>query len=143
MECFFDHEKLDVYQEGIAFVSWWAEIRPRCSGVANVQDQLDRASTSTPLNIAEGNGKYSMRDRCRYLQIARGSALECAACLDVLVARKCLSFQNIEPGKRQLQRIVAMLVRLIASLSNRVAEPPTQYDSLSEPDSDPEYSPSE
>jgi hypothetical protein len=83
-----------------------------------------------------------MRDRCRYLQIARGSALECAACLDVLVARKCLSFENIEPGKRRLQRIVAMLVRLIASLSNRVAEADTDYDSSAGPDTDPEYSPS-
>ncbi len=42
-------------------------------------------------NIAEGNGKRSLPDRCRYLDIARGSALECAACLDGLVARRKLS----------------------------------------------------
>jgi hypothetical protein len=48
------------------------------------KDQLDRASTSIVLNLAEGNGKRSHPDRCRYFDIARGSALECAACLDVL-----------------------------------------------------------
>ena len=47
---------------------------------------LDEASTSVVLNIAEGNGKRSPVDRARILDIARGSALESAACLDVLVA---------------------------------------------------------
>jgi four helix bundle protein len=134
MEGYFDHEKLDVYQEAIAFVGWWADIRSRCSAAPNVQDQMDRASTSTPLNIAEGNGKYSMRDRCRYFQIARGSALECAACLDVFVARRCLSYQDVDPGKKRLHRIVSMLVRLIASLSTRVQEEATEYDPALEPD---------
>ena len=137
MEHYFDHEKLVVYQEAIAFVAWWAEIRPRCSGVPNVQDQLDRSSTSSPLNIAEGNGKYSARDRSRYFQISRGSALESAACLDVLVARKCLGRHDIEPGKKHLQGIVAMLTRLIINLSNRSAEEAVDYDAFAEPDSDP------
>ena len=44
-----------------------------------------------PLNIAEGNGKFSTIDRARFLEIARGSALECAACLDVLAVRKLVS----------------------------------------------------
>ena len=100
---------------------------------------MDRASTSTPLNIAEGNGKYSMRDRCRYFQIARGSALECAACLDVFVARKCLTYQDVDPGKKELRRIVSMLVRLIASLSNRVEEEAAEYDTtvVSEDEAEP------
>ncbi len=51
-------------------------------------DQLDRVSTSIALNIAEGNGKCSAPDRCRFFDITRGFALECAACLDVLVAKK-------------------------------------------------------
>jgi four helix bundle protein len=132
MEFYFDHEKLDVYQEAIAFVAWWMEIRPRCSAAPNVQDQMDRASTSTPLNIAEGNGKYSMRDRSRYFQTSRGSALECASCLDVLVARRCLTREDIEPGKKRLHRIVSMLVRLIASLENRVHVGVTEYDTAPE-----------
>ncbi|HMP90857.1 MAG TPA: four helix bundle protein, partial [Kiritimatiellia bacterium] len=50
--------------------------------------QLDRASTSIPLNIAEGNGMYTEADRCRFFDIARGTALECPACLDVMIAKK-------------------------------------------------------
>ena len=125
---FFDHEKLKVYQEAVAFVAWWDEISHRCSGLPAVRDQMDRASTSAPLNIAEGNGKSSARDRCRYFQIASGSALQCAACLDVLVARKRLGLHDVEPGKRRLQGIVSMLIGLIHSISNRVAEEPPCYD---------------
>ena len=41
-----------------------------------VKDQLDLASSSIPLNIAEGNGNYTPKDRCRFLDIAHGSALQ-------------------------------------------------------------------
>jgi four helix bundle protein len=88
---------------------------------------MDRASTSAPLNIAEGNAKYSLRDRSRYLQVACGSSLECAACLDVIVARKRLTAKDIEPGKRLLRNIVSMLIGVINSVSQRAAEEPELY----------------
>jgi four helix bundle protein len=97
----FDHEKLAVYQEAIAFVAWLSSIMASVSKVGEIKDQLDRASSSIPLNIAEGNGKYSMKDRCRSLDIANGSALECAAGLDVLVAKGKLTAVQIEPGKER------------------------------------------
>jgi four helix bundle protein len=84
-----------------------------------VKDQLDRASTSIPLNIAEGNGKYSPKDRCRFFDIAHGSALECAAGLDVLVAKARLTDDQIRPGKERLQKIVRMLIGLIKRHSIR------------------------
>ena len=123
----FDHEKLHVYQQSIAFVAWADEIIRRCQDKAAVKDQLDRASTSIPLNIAEGNGKWSSRDRCRFLEIARGSAVECAACLDVLVAKKRLTARDVEPGKKQLHGIVSMLCGLIEVVANRVGEEPGLY----------------
>ena len=77
------------------------------------KDQLDRASTSIPLNIAEGNGKFSNADRARFLEIARGSALECAACIDVLTVRKLVAKERIIPAKEQLVRIVNMLMGML------------------------------
>ncbi|MGD8307235.1 MAG: four helix bundle protein, partial [Ignavibacteria bacterium] len=95
----------------------------------NVYNQLDRASTSIPLNIAEGNGKFTSKDRCRYFDIARGSALECAACIDVLFRKDCLSEELASYGKEQLKVIVSMLVGLIKSNSDRLHEKKIDYSS--------------
>ena len=115
----FDHERLEVYREAVAFVAWLSTVLEAAIRVGDVKDQLDRASTSIPLNIAEGNGKYAIKDRCRFFDIAHGSALECAAGLDVLVAKGKLTSDEIQAGKERLQRIVRMLVGLIKRNSTR------------------------
>ena len=71
----FDHERLRAYQEALRFVVWVGPIIEKLPAKLAAKDQLDRASTSIVLNIAEGNGKRSHPDRCRYLDISRGSAL--------------------------------------------------------------------
>jgi four helix bundle protein len=118
-ETWFNHEKLEVYREAIAFVAWLTSLLEGTVRIGDVKDQLDRASTSVSLNIAEGNGKYTPKDRCRFFDIAHGSALECAAGLDVLVAKAKLTADQIRPGKESLQRIVRMLVGLIKRNSTR------------------------
>ena len=119
MKTYFDHEKLDVYQESIVFCSWVGDLLNEITSKAAAKDQLDRASTSLPLNIAEGNGKFSGADRSRFLEIARGSALECAACLDVLVARRLIAAERIVAAKEQLVRIVKMLMGMLKRFSGR------------------------
>ena len=119
MKIYFDHEKLDVYQEAIAFCGWVGELLGQISAKAAAKDQLDRASTSIPLNIAEGNGKFSAKDRARFFEMARGSALECAACLDVLLGRKLATEEQVIPAKEQMARIVQMLVGLLRKFSER------------------------
>jgi four helix bundle protein len=128
----FDHEKLNVYQASIKFVTWATDLISKIQGKAAVKDQLDRASTSVPLNIAEGNGKFAIRERCRFLDFARGSALECAACLDVLAAKRLSDEEAITPGKQQLLQIVSMLMGLINSLTSRIGEEPAVYLALRE-----------
>src|SRR5579859_4418331 len=117
--CWFDHEKLEVYRDAIAFVAWLSGILENAVRLGDVKDQLDRASTSVPLNIAEGNGKYAPKDRCRFFDIAHGSTLECAAGLDILVAKGKLTAEQIRPGKEILQRVVRMLMGLIKRNSTR------------------------
>lgn len=118
-EYWFDHEKLDVYQEAIAFIAWLTELLEHVGRAGDVKEQLDRASTSVALNIAEGNGKYSRKDRCRFFDTAHGSALECAAGLDTLIAKGKLNANQSRPGKEHLQRIVRMLFGLIKRNSSR------------------------
>jgi four helix bundle protein len=124
----FDHEKLNVYQESLAFIRWTVPVLEKLPSSASVRGQLDRASTSIPLNIAEGNGKFTPPDRCRFFDVARGSALECAACLDVVVAKGFLGGTEVADGKTRLVGIVSMIVGLIRSNSpDRLHEEPAAY----------------
>jgi len=118
-EFWFDHEKLEVYREAIALIAWLSQRLESLGRVGDVRDQLDRASTSIALNIAEGNGKFSPKDRCKFFDTAHASALECAAGLDILVAKRKVTPEQIRPGKERLQGIVRMLMGLLKRNSTR------------------------
>jgi len=121
------HEKLDVYRLAIAYVAWVFERSEQLNGVhRHARDQWLRASQSIPLNIAEGNGKTAEADRRRYFEIARGSALECAAIKDVLVVGKSLEGNESRDRKVELDRIAAMLSRL-GKRGYAVEEEPSGY----------------
>ncbi len=124
----FDHEKLRVYQYSLDFVEWAGILLDEITQKISVCSHLDEASTSISLNIAEGNGKYTSKDRCKYFDIARGSALECGSSLDILVRRRKVDQQRIKEGKQLLTDIVSMLVGLIKSNSDRTFEPNIEYD---------------
>ncbi len=107
------HEQLDVYRLSIGYVAWVYEKVDSLKGVhRSARDQWLRASQSIRLNIAEGNGKTTEADRRRYFEIARGSALECAAIQDVLVVGKALNGEESQERKVKLDRIAVMLSRL-------------------------------
>jgi four helix bundle protein len=109
----FGHEQLDVYRATIEYVGWAYRLCESLKGKhRNARDQLLRASQGIPLNIAEGNGKATEGDRRRFFEIARGSALECAAVQDVLEVCGALSSQENAEAKKLLDRIVAMLTKL-------------------------------
>ena len=93
MESIFAHEKLDGYGLQLVFVAWTADflIEASQSPVPHrreLLDQLERACLSILLNTAEGNGKRHGLQRAKFFDDARGSALECAACLDASVAKR-------------------------------------------------------
>jgi len=67
---------------------------------------------SIPLNIAEGSAKPGRADRRRYYAIARGSAMECAAILDVARLLDESPTAALADGKTLLIRIVEMLSRM-------------------------------
>ena len=132
---YFDHEKLIAYQRSIQFVAWSSPLLEKLPTKLAVSDQLDRASTSVPLNIAEGNAKHTAPDRCRYFDTARGSALECAACLDVLVAKGKCTVEEIQNGKEVLHEVVSLLVGLIRSIApDRLGEESLTYRTSAEQD---------
>lgn len=108
-----DGEKLNIYQSAVESIVWTTDLLADISKTFAVHNQLDPASTSIPLNIAVGNGKRTSTDRCRFFDSPFGSALECAACLDVLLATKTVDGSGADEGTNRLVQIVSTLVGLI------------------------------
>ena len=124
----FGHEKLTVYQKSLEFIEWSDKICSKIHWNVNARNHLERASDSILFNIAEGNGKFTANDRCKFFDISHGSALECSGCLDSLFARRKISEEKLLKGKNQLKEIVSMLIGLIKSNSDRIYEPNEGYE---------------
>ena len=123
----FHHEKLTVYQRALEFATWSQDLIDALTKKTSTRDHLERSGDSIALNIAEGNDKFSKKDRARFFQIAHGSALESAACLDLLVARRCCARDTIVKGKAILEEIVKMLFTMLDHLGCRIAEQSGEY----------------
>lgn len=118
----FNHEKLEVYRTARLFnreIKELLESLPR--GHADSRENLKRGAMSITRNIAEGSGKWTIRDKVNFYHIARGSATECAACLDELVDFGLVPDERILAPKHILLRVVAMLTAMIRSLEARGA----------------------
>jgi four helix bundle protein len=122
----FGHEKLIVYQKAMHFATLRGGLLHDLVRRVAACDHLDRGAESILVNIAHGSNTWSPKERIVYLGHANGSALECAACLDVLVVKalllsdqahpgKCLLLDltaSVEEGRELLRRIAAMLTAL-------------------------------
>jgi four helix bundle protein len=110
---YFDFEKLDVYQasiEVVVLIDKITESFPR--GRAYVTDQLQRAGASITLNIAEGSGEFATNEKSRFYRMAKRSATETAAILDVAKRLNIVHEDNYQIGRDLLIRIVMMLTKL-------------------------------
>ena len=118
----FGHEKLKVYQKGIDFVAIRGELLAGLHRRVSACDHLDRGAESVLVNIAHASSSWSPKDRIVYLGHANGSALECAACLDVFVAKELLATRDVYPGKALLAEIVSILITMRKTTANRARE---------------------
>jgi four helix bundle protein len=106
-----DADRLDVYRLAREFDLFAARVLPH-RGCAWLRDQLQRASSSIPLNIAEGCGRHARPEKAHFYLIARGSAMECAAVLDVALGRGLVTAAAHRHGRGLLGRVVQMLTKL-------------------------------
>jgi len=118
----FRHEKLIVYQKGMRFASVRGDLLKGIPRRVAACDHLDRGAESILVNIAHASSTWSPNERIVYLGHANGSALECAACLDVLVAKALLAAEDVYPGKSLLAEVVSMLITMRKTAATRVCE---------------------
>jgi four helix bundle protein len=106
-----DADRLDVYRVAREFDVFAVRVLPR-RGCASLRDQLQRASSSIVLNIAEGCGRYARLEKAHFYLVARGSAMECAGVLDVALGRGLVTAAAHRHGRGLLARVVQMLTKL-------------------------------
>ncbi|MBR9859577.1 four helix bundle protein [bacterium] len=112
----FDFEKLKVYQDALVFNEEIKIILKECRLSRIQKDQLERASLSIPLNIAEGSGRFTKPDRKNFYIIARSSVFECAAILEILSREEVLEQSRYSSLKTQAEEISKMLFGMVKSL---------------------------
>ena len=109
----FDHDRLDVYQRALHALDLCdATAHQMPAGRAHLKDQLDRAATSIVLNIAEGAGEFSPDEKKRFYRIARRSATEAGAILQIITRRGHAPESLTAEARQELARVVAMLVKM-------------------------------
>ncbi len=104
MPHYFDHENLDCYRLAADTARWVCKtVWPR--GMSELKVQAVRSSTSVCLNIAEGCARKG-KSGVNHLSIARGSAAETAAAIDIAFGQQ--GSTHIE----NLRRVSVMLSKL-------------------------------
>ncbi len=83
-------------------------------------NQLRRAATSIPLNIAEGAGSDSANEFKRFLDIALKSTYETMTALELSLRLKYAKQDQVEPLLKEADEIAAMIVGLSMSLQGRL-----------------------
>ena len=116
---YFSHEKIEAYRLSINLIANLNSLFELSKISSTIKSQIERSSVSIPLNIAEGNGKSSRKDRARFWQIALGSALETAAGIDVLFAKKLIDSESVKTIKSLLVSIVNLLMTMLKNLNSK------------------------
>ena len=86
--------------------------------------QLRKAAASVPANIAEGHGRYTVKESIRYLNIANGSLVEVDTHLELAVRIGYLTSADVDPITSKARILGAMIGAFKASL--RRSTPPRQ-----------------
>lgn len=111
----FSYQNLEVYKK--AFIQnrkVYSLLKTNKSIARYLRDQLGRASLSIMLNIAEGSGKFSVKDRRNFFVISRGSAFECASILEFLQAEEEISEEQrkeLVAGLEEISKILYVMIR--------------------------------
>lgn len=113
----FDFQNLDVYKKAKVQHKNILIILEKKIINRVIKDQLNRASTSILLNIAEGTGRFTKADKRNFYVRARGSVFECVAVLEILLESQVILVEEHNNLLIRYEELSKMLYGLIKSLS--------------------------
>jgi four helix bundle protein len=115
----FSFEDLEVWQKAVEFANRVIQLAEKIHTDRKhfrLIEQLEAASTSVALNIAEGKGRYSRKEFIQFLYIARGSLYETITLLIIFRKNKWIDDNQLEELKAFGDEIGKMLSSLINAI---------------------------
>lgn len=111
----FEFQNWDVYKKSlsVAKVLFLVSKELKNKGYASLSDQLNRAVSSIPLNLAEGVSRYSLKEKVNYWRISKGSLFECVSIIDLIEAVTDLKIENKYMLLKDMTEVGKMLSGLI------------------------------
>lgn len=117
----FEHRKLKVYDRSLDLI---VEIIKACREVApgwsELLDQIKRAATSIVLNIAEGAGEFSPKEKARFYRMSVRSTAEVSAAFDVLERVGALKAGRTTNIQNELHEVASMVTGLCKTAESRI-----------------------
>ena len=83
-------------------------------------DQIRRAAVSIPSNIAEGYGRFSLKERLHFIEISYGSLMEVYCQLSIANDLGYINSDNYETTKIKINEIAKMLYGLRKSIQKDI-----------------------
>ena len=83
-------------------------------------EQFEAATTSIPMNIAEGKGRQSKKEFIQFLYIAKGSLFEVITLLVIFHKKKWISDIQFKDIKNRGEEIGKMISKLISAIKNTI-----------------------
>jgi four helix bundle protein len=120
----FSFEDLEVWQRAVEFAKMVIELTEKIdTGRKHYRliEQLEAASTSIALNIAEGKGRYSKKEFIQFLYVARGSLYETITLLIIFHKKGWINDIQLEEIKNFGDEIGKMLSSLINSIKSSMS----------------------
>lgn len=118
----FFYRKLDVYQESLLQVKSVYELTMKFPSKEQfgLTDQIKRAVISIPSNIAEGMGRFSIKERIHFLDIANGSLTETMCQLEIAHLLAYISDEDLKSNEEKMAVLARKLLGLKKSLEDKL-----------------------
>ena len=113
------YKKLDVYHNSKKIVADVYALTKQfpSSEQFGLTNQLQRAAISVPSNIAEGMGRFSVKERMHFLEIASGSLMETMCQLEIAQMLGYVSQSDLNSMEQLIQDTLKMIVGLRNSMN--------------------------
>lgn len=121
MQDFF-YRKLKVYQDAMILLEDVYNLTKKFpqQELYGLTNQIQRAAVSIPSNIAEGMGRFSIKDRIRFIDISNGSLMEVMCQLEIAHRLGYISAEELQIQDTQIATIAKMILGLRKNLENKL-----------------------